>query len=308
MLMLYLLLVSGLWVAVPLAIACAFTASYCSFQGLALWPVGLICLFWISGGSRKILLWGGAAIVAIGIYFWNYTSHPTGLGVKYVVGVNTASISPTFALHHPVQLAQFILIEMGKVVPNDHLWLSGTFGAIVLATAIFVLVQSSRRRSGYLPVALIVFGLLFDAFIAVGRAPVGLGAATQSRYTMANVLIVVAIVSYSWVHVPERKWAAVSGLLALSVLFGVTTASGIASAESFENTLHIGARLVVNRNTVPNVARGCYSLYGFFIYVDPVPVIESPLFNEAQEERLGAFGAPYRTYRAEGLPYIRQCR
>jgi len=299
MVMLYALLRRPLW----LAIVCAFAASYCSFQGLALWPVGLICLLWLGTKRRKLALWLVASVVGIGLYFWHYTSTPA---IRYTFLGNTGSVSVSYAVRHPVELVQFFLIDIGQVIHTHQFWLSGVVGTLILAAAVVVVVQSIPRREGFLPVGLISFGLLFDAFIAVGRIPYGLTAATQSHYTMPNVLILVAVITYGWDRV-THEWAIV-GLALVAVFFGVTTVQGLQGSETFDNTLHTGARLVVNRDEVPSDVRDCYSLYGFFVDVNPVPTTQSPLFDEAQKDRLGAFGAPYWTYRAEGLPVIRQCR
>lgn len=333
--MLYLLLVARRRnVAFVFAILAAVAASFSVFQGLALWPVGLVCLLWdlpsVTSWTRRrkveAVVWLGAATITTGVYFWGYTSQPTGFGVKGTPLFDLATQSPSFALHHPLRTAEFFLVEIGEVIPNTNahtLWLSGLLGAALLVVTMFVAVQSVRHRRGgrnCLPLALIIFGLSFDLFIAVGRVDAGLSVgATQSRYTMANLLILIAIVTYAWALIqPGSDWvhgrpvqvAVAVGVVFLAIQVSVATSSGLAQAKAFDQRLTTADRLVVNLDAIPVQASGCYSFYGIFAYLYPVPnSLRFAGFAEAREDQLGAF-APglVERYRAEGLPDIPQCR
>jgi hypothetical protein len=310
--MLYLLLVttSGF----VLALLAAIIASFSSVQGLELWPVGLVCIAWtVPSDSRRstdrkkteVLVWLGAAIGAIGVYFWGYTA-----------------TSSNFALHHPVSVAEYILIEIGEVIPNTDsrsLWLNGLLGTGVLAVAVLVVIQSVRHRRGgrnCLPVALIVFGLMFDLFTAVGRVALGVSIGAQSsRYTMANLLVLLGIITYAWVHLRDNRRSvrifASVGIILVAAQLAVATNSGIASARTLNQQLVIGARLVVNLSDVPAQKERCYSLYGVSGYVYPTFgfYLRYPGFAEAQEDRLSVFSSGLlQRYRSEGLPNISQCR
>ncbi len=316
------------------AVVAAVAASLCCFQGLALWPVGLICLVWtlpevphLWPRRRKveIVTWCGAAIGTALIYFWRYSFGPAHCSVKGTFIYSCASESSTFALHHPITTAQFVFVELGEVIPNADaktLWLNGLLGAAMFALAVFVTVQSIRhRRDGRncLPVALLAFGLLFDLFIAVGRVGYGISAlAPQSSYTMPNLLILVAIVSYAWVHCRREpnqvrgfttRLLIFSGIAFLVIQFAVTTDSGIAHARVWNQNLVTGARLVVNLNDVPVKEEGCYGFYGVFVYLYAVPELRYPAFADAQEDHLSVFSPGlFNKYRAEGLPNIPPCR
>ena len=71
------------------------------------------------------------------------------------------------------------------------------FGAVILALAVFVVLRWGIRRdeSGGAPigVALIVFGLLFDALVTEGRLDLASGLASQSRYTTYDLLVLAGI-------------------------------------------------------------------------------------------------------------------
>jgi hypothetical protein len=77
---------------------------------------------------------------------------------------------------------------MGEVVPNSRLstiWISGILG-VVLLVVIFDSCQRRDEAPGCVPVALIVFGLLFDLHIALRRVDF-LQNAAFSSYTMPNL-------------------------------------------------------------------------------------------------------------------------
>ena len=235
---------------------------------------------------------------------------------------NWASVSPSFALHHPIRTAEFVLVEIGEVLPNTNaktIWLNGALGTALLAVSVFIVVQSLRRRHeklSCLPVALIIFGFLFDVSIAVGRVVEGVAVgASQSRYTMANVVILVAIVTYAWARDPltrslRTRILTVGGIALLAVQLALATSSGISDARTIDHDLAIGSRLVVNLNQVPVEEHACYALYGVLVYLYPTPGVFRYIgFTEAQRDHLSVFSPDLlKTYRAEGLPIIPQCK
>jgi hypothetical protein len=169
-------------------------------------------------------------------------------------------------------------------------------------------------------VALIVFGLLFDLPIAVSRAGLLSALAPTSGYTMPNLLILVGIVTYGWVHLrlePGRtrslsvRVLVFAAIVFLSVQLVVTTYSGIVGSRAFDQRLVVGARLVVNLNDIPVRAQGCYDLYGVLYYLIFYPGVSSRYvgFTDAREAHLTVFSPGlFQKYRAEGLPDIPQCR
>ena len=151
--------------------------------------------------------------------------------------------------------------------------------------------------------ALISFGLLFDGFVALGRAgafglagAVGLeDAAAPSRYTMPNLLILIALVAYAWVHASWR-WA-VPILVCIQLV--VATAGGLTAATTLDRDLTISARLAVNVDRVPVTDVPC-----LWVYVYPNPDRDIII---ARRDRLAEFGSAQK-YQDEGLPAILRCR
>ena len=272
------------------AVVFAVLASFSSFQGLALWPVGVIWLLLQHRRWDKVLVWIATAAATSVVYFWNYAHQ---------------DVLPIW--RYPVYTAQFFLIELGEVVPRGNaLRLHEVLGAVVLVLAVFVVIQSIRHDRDGLPVALITFGLLFDVFITLGRVGAGLAlGATPSRYTMAGLVIVVGIVVYASAHLDTAWMLAVLVLVAAQL--AVATDSGITSATTLDQHNTISARLVVNLDKVPAKERSCYTVVGLYVYVD-ADSDRSRLIELATSDRLGELSpGPSQKYRTEGLPAIAPC-
>jgi hypothetical protein len=100
------------------------------------------------------------------------------------------------------------------------------------------------------------------------------------------------------------------GFVLVVVQVAVSTTSGISHARAFDHTLETGSQLVVNLDRVPVAARSCYSLYGVFVYLYPVPgQFRYVGFDEARSDALSMFSPGLRQmYRNKGLPDIPQCQ
>ena len=171
------------------AIAAAVVGSFTSLQGLLIWPVGLV-LLWHRRRSKGLLLaWVASAVTTGAVYFIQFEFSATGDNNSYV-----------FA--HPIAAIQFFFSLVGDVGgENNNLPFVGhndgvlVLGVVLVAVAIWVVIAYGFRRdeeSGYpIGVALVCFGLLFAATIAVGRTSWGLWAAGASRYTTFDLLIVI---------------------------------------------------------------------------------------------------------------------
>ena len=273
------------------AVALAVLASFSSFQGLALWPVGVVWLILRSRWwDKAILFWIASAVATTLVYLWNLRRY-------YVVPI----------WRYPLDTAKFLLIEVGEVVPRaNDLRLHVVFGLLILTISAFVVVQSIRHDQDHLPVALITFGLLFDLFIALGREVYGYGEATHSNYTMPNILIVVAIVAYACAHL-DRSWMLAVLAALVAVQLAVTTDSGLAGARVQERANTIRARIVVNFDRILPKEQICYasiSVYGADGLATGFKYLEL-----AKKDGLGEFSpGPFGQYRAEGLPAIPQCQ
>jgi len=301
-------------VVLVLAALSAVAASFSSLQGLLLWPIGLVCLAWGRPVSRRRYvecgIWLVLGALTTGIYFWNYNFNATGGGS-----------SPAFALHHPVAAARFVLAALGDVVPTTttDLMAHEVLGVVILVVAIFVVIRSVLERTSLtstaLPVALILFGTLFDGSVALGRLGFGVADALGTRYSMANLLVLTGIVAFAWAHIGSwREVRARVGrrgvilrvgtvLLAAFLVIQCVTSMNVGSdtASASHRSRILGARTVVNLDALP--ASQAQALVSVDVWGVPVSEL-SPYLQESQEDHLGVFApGPYDHYRSLGPPH-----
>jgi hypothetical protein len=317
--------------AFPLALIAAVLASFSFVNGLMLWPAGFLCLLgatptqlsrWGRAQWIRIAAWVATSICTAAAALWGYRPAPLGCSVGGAFQLRCPGSVSTYGLEHPGRLAEFVLVALGQILPNTNertLWLNGVLGAAFLLVVSYVVYQLLRHDWGLrncVPLALIAFGLLSDLLIAVARVEFQ-SAAASSIYTMPNILVLLAVIMYFWarpprfvVHNSASAWAAGCGvgvLLVLQVAMSVNL--GVEGARDFDRRVETGARLVVNLDRIPAAEKGCYEVYGEFVYLLFAPNVSTyPAFGEARRDRLTVFSPTlYRIYRAEGLPEIPQC-
>jgi hypothetical protein len=314
-----------------LAIIAGIGASLSEIQGFAVWPVGLICLLWTWPIGRqmvyKVAIWVSAAGVTALIYFHGFTF---GNSSCLIQGGRLGNCSLGSALLHPFQLARFLVVLVGNVVPGTnwaplparYLLPYELLGTVILSGAVFVLVQSIReRRAGTspLPLVLIVFALLFDLMLATSHLGEGLTYAGVNRFTMPNVVLLVGIVVYAWAHVPDlraareiptgRKRLKLVGLGTLTLFLAfqciMATRFAITNGRATRATNVTTARVVVNLDRLSPAQSACAfesvvvgpPLYGLYAIRDVALRNNLSLFNSSTS----------RIYRAEGAPILTQC-
>ena len=236
-------------------------------------------------------------------------------------------------MFHPVQFARFFFLMVGNVLPTSLYQVEPQFqglhevlGVAVCFAAAFVVIQvllqavgGDRRPGGALPLILIAFGFLFDLNIALGRVGQGiLGAVNETdRYTMPNIIIVVGVVVYALVHLPELKLSEIHrgmgwkkmlsfgrfGAAALLIVLLVvgSTIFGIRSGNSTKQEREFSARVAVNLDEIPASERACY-------FGGPLAELIDSWRSIAIKDQLSVFQPGVEAgYRVEGAPVLRQC-
>jgi len=177
------------WLILVAAIATAVIGSYSAIDGLVIWPAGLVVLLWKGRPRAFVLTWLIAAIATTGLYLYHFQySAATAGGGTF-----------SYVLTHPLSAANFFFFAvgdvMGKPLPPGATDSSivEIGGAILLLAVVSLAIYGRRRRLSRSPVgpALICFGLLLAIFVTIGRAHLGLWAASQSRFVTEDVLILV---------------------------------------------------------------------------------------------------------------------
>jgi hypothetical protein len=244
------------------AALCAGVAGFSSLQGLLLWPIGLLCLIWrwrsIGRPKLAVGLWMAAFGVASGLYFWGYQGATGG-----VIG---------YALRHFGNFSKFVLLELGNVLPGTNDGFRLICGAIIGLAAIWVcfrcITVGRNTETIPLPLALIAYGLSFDVLAAMGRLGFGIpfahlpwpAAAAVSRYSMANLFVVIGIATYLlplMLQVRTRRgsgewllWASMVGITALmaALVCQVVVADryGIQAAREWHQEKTVAAEVEVN--------------------------------------------------------------
>jgi hypothetical protein len=275
--------------------------------------VGLLCILWrLEERSRKFsysVAWISVGVIITGVYFWQYSFHQTGAaGVGY-------------DLRNAGLVVEYLLAVVGNVIPiggSTAVGFPALIGIPLCLAAGWVLFSSLRARMRTtgphplpLPSALIVFALLFDISIAVGRVNLGMQGALASRYTMANLFIILGICLFAFERVPT--WREIIdpstsslrtlGIVTVAFLLVLQIASsanyGLENAALSQRQRVQGARIAANFSSIPTSVRG--QLVSSYLFA---PYFETPIdFALVRQDELGGFApGPYQQDRALGPP------
>ena len=308
------------WFAV--AVLAAAAGSLSSLEGFIAWPIGAICILWCQPWTRRarweIGIWAVAAITMLAIYLPGYQ----GSGCD----IANCSIGASFA--HPVGAGESFLVLLGGVVPGGY-----PFGGIVhnfarfelvglalLAVSVFIIIQSWRYRTTRehmpLPMLVICFCLLFDVATVLGRTAEGLAALVNSnRYIMPNLILLVAIVMYTYAHGPSlrrpfsrtrREVLTFAGLFLLAgfliVQVVLSTSFGLNNGRAEDHFLTEQARLLVNLDNVPVQYRSCELTNVLWLGLAPASTYAAQEKTAARDQ-FGEFRPnTYRHYLTLGPP------
>ena len=281
-----------------LAALIALVASFSSLQGLMLWPVGLLCIVWrlrdMRSRSMACGTWILVSLAAFAAYFHDFSFSSSAIGGG----------SSSYALHHPVQVGQYALALVGNVFPtmNPDVGLHELIGLALIVCSLSVVVASirsyGRTRTLPLPAALIVFALLFDLSIALGRMSLGIVHAFSPRYTMVNLLILVALSAFVFARASLRPVhrrrrlptalgsAAVAGVVCLlAVQIVDATDVGLHAASTWRQRITTGDTIFVNLDRIPEPART--NLFDGFVFPSLAALTDAGWLQMVQQDHLG---------------------
>jgi hypothetical protein len=178
------------WIGFVAALATAVVGSFSSLQGLLIWPTGLVLLYFRRRSVPVIGVWIGVAIATAFLYFRGYQSTTPG---------------DQLTRQHPLVALKFFLLAIGDVVGKpiaDGNWSNGDtlvllFGVLTLLLAVGSVLLCGLRRDEHsaspIGIALICYGLLFAVMITQGRIVFGYAAASFSRYTTYDLLVLAGV-------------------------------------------------------------------------------------------------------------------
>ncbi len=267
------------WPTLAGGILIAIVGSYSGLYGLLIWPAVLVLFFLRRRRRALVFTWIVFALVT---------------GVVYFIGFNfqAARGNNGYVLSHPFSTINYFFIALGDGLgirsPNRFYPDVAVFGFAIFVVSCWVLITYGRRRdesSGSpVGVAMICFGLLFCAFMTLGRAWFGQVEAGWSRYTTYDLLVLVgcymAVLNRPAQHAPRsvqkdgaierssglpttdapgRTWhktARIGVAVFLTAAIGfqmlLGTLSGISQARAWYGSQILAADLTVNIDKAPD--------------------------------------------------------
>jgi hypothetical protein len=245
------------------AMVLAVVGSYSSFQGLLIWIAGLLLLFYRRRPAPLMGAWVAAGVLTTVLYFDNFNRN--------------AVASYLTAIHIPLSRSiRFYFESLGDVlgVPLRSYGVGAELvtavGCVIFALALYTLWSGGRRRdprsAAPVGMALTVFGLLFAFSTTYGRAWGGPAAASASRYTTYDLLVLVgAYLTYIATprradrpRGPSRTLSRLVGsvfgcLIVLVAVFGLV--NGVRWARSSDRLLQAAVTVDIDRVPGPLVPR-----------------------------------------------------
>ncbi|MCL4486055.1 MAG: hypothetical protein M1537_06990 [Nitrospirae bacterium] len=169
-------------------------ASFSSFQGLFLWPSGLVCLLLLNFRLKKIVGWILISCLTVWIYFSGYNA-PTIMGHSM------------FSISRVIHFSYMFFVYLGAIFPlgilplhmelNHLLSVLAGIGLALFLFGIYAVIygiSKVRQNKEFIaPLSLFVFVLLFQASLAVGRGTIGLFPAIQGHYATFSILYLIAV-------------------------------------------------------------------------------------------------------------------
>ncbi len=236
------------WATPVAAIVFAVIGSYSLFQGLIIWPVGLLLVLQRRRGRAVVVAWVTAAVA-------------TGLG--YFIGLPSPP-NRFYVLHHPVTAIKLFFLATGDSFAQSTPF-SGDNTVLIVGVVMFLVAGWVVIRYGFrhdelsgrpIGVGLICFGLLFVVSADIGTASVfGAWVGTNSLYAINVLMILVGayLVVLDWppfAESPRRTIVhalvpvAVIGFLGLQVVLG--TVNGLSGGRTTHQTASVAADVLAN--------------------------------------------------------------
>ena len=178
----------------------AVVGSYSSFQGLLIWIAGLLLLFYRRRPAALMGAWVAAGVLTTILYFYNFNR--SAAVSSYLTAINIPKLAVRFYFESLGDVLGVPLRSSG--VGTD---LVAGVGCVIFFLALCTLWYGGRRRdpesAAPFGMALTVFGLLFASSTTYGRSWGGPAAASASRYTTYDLLVIVGAY-LTYIGTPRR--------------------------------------------------------------------------------------------------------
>lgn len=225
------------------ALTIASVSTFSMAQGLLLWPVGLVPLMLLpySRGRRFTLagIWAGVGIIEWIVYFWGYRRPPN-------------HPPPGFSLEY------FVVAVGGSLFPMALLATIAGIVILILAGLAFAIARTDRKWADYsFWLAAIIFGILIQLQVTVGRSGFGTGQAISSRYATYSVFIVLGVYGILSAHLAAKRspfvaatWGVLLGLIVLGL--PISYVEGKQAGEQMRQGMEYQAFVFTTSDTQPD--------------------------------------------------------
>lgn len=191
------------------AVAAGIVCSFSFFNGLLVWPCGLLVARHSARPERATAVWCAAGTVAIALYLhgWHIvTEHP----------------SPAFGLRHPGIASRYLLASVGGALFPDVNSAIAAGGVVLGAGAVLLALWWPRRKVAAPSIgpALFVFSIGTSIMLTVGRAGFGVEQALAGRYASLTVFAPIGIYLFAISNVGMHRAVPllISGLSCVSAV------------------------------------------------------------------------------------------
>jgi hypothetical protein len=232
-----------IWPRFVLALASGVVASFSLAAGLLTWPAGLVLLIWKALRAdqaqrrhfRFALIWAVAGCAIFFLYFKDY--QPPDFAPNALI-----------YLSQPLAVLYFCVLTLGGTLSMEHAH-ALAFGLLLIPCYALILVSYARLSKGSgsvsgVPLALVVFALLFIGQLVLGRSWLGPDKALDSKYVPVTLIgligLYLGLLDARLIR-QDVRLPALGGLLALSVAGAI--AAGQQGIDYGEDALQVRSRL-----------------------------------------------------------------
>lgn len=166
------------------SILCGIISTFSFFNGLFVWPIGIIFIICSKRDNRKVLakIWTIFWIIIWGIYFYGWTRpsyHPSPLSIFKDIFTSLS----------------FFIMNIGSPFASDRINAFG-IGILLFILFIFVILLTIYKKLIYenmVWISFILFSLMSSIVITIGRVGLGLDMALSSRYVTLTSLGIIGL-------------------------------------------------------------------------------------------------------------------
>ena len=166
-------------------------------NGLLIWPLGFITLFFVSQ-HRVITLpiWGAISAIVIGLYMTNFSRHPADPEIIYDLSKAPLYLVYSFAY-------------LGAPLFDHKLVLSvfaGAIGCALMISSLIILYRNQVALNKVIPFVILCFYSSASALMSgIGRLGIGVHQSLSSRYSTIALLFWVSIVALLFLCVKSNS-------------------------------------------------------------------------------------------------------